>query len=211
VYGSRDRGFFTEKDPVKPSSPYSVSKSASDLLALSYAHTYGMDVVVTRGANTFGPYQYPEKVIPLFVSNMLSDKPLPLYGDGKQVRNWIYVDDHASGILTAFKKGKKGQAYNISSKNYLRNIDLTKRILNYFGKPESLITRVKDRAGHDRRYAIDPAKLRALGWRERFTFDEALALTLEWYQSHQSWWRAIKEKDAGFAAFYKKAYAGRTR
>lgn len=211
VYGSRDRGFFTEKDPVNPSSPYSVSKSAADLLALSYSHSYGMDVVVTRGANTFGPYQYPEKVIPLFVSNMLFDKPLPLYGDGKQVRNWIYVDDHARGILTAFKKGKKGQAYNISSKNYLRNVDLTKKILKYFGKPESLIKRVRDRAGHDRRYAINPAKLRALGWRERFSFDEALGITLDWYRDNQSWWRAIKEKDAGFAAYYKKAYAGRVQ
>ena len=151
VYGSRAKGFFTEKDNLHPSSPYSVAKTASDLLAQSYAHTYGLHTIVTRGANTFGPYQYPEKVVPLFVSNALSDQKLPLYGDGRQVRNWIHVEDHCRGIVHALKKGKKGEVYNVSSKNYLFNIDLTKRLLKILGKPESLIQRVTDRVGHDRR------------------------------------------------------------
>lgn len=210
VYGSRDKGFFTEKDPLKPTSPYSISKTAADMLALSYAETFAMPVLVTRGANTYGPWQYPEKVIPLFVSNALADRDLPLYGDGLQIRNWIHVEDHARGILTAFKKGKSGEAYNVSSSCYKTNIDLTRRILKILGKPESLIKKVKDRAGHDRRYAIKPDKLKKLGWKERRQFDEALPETVEWYRSHEDWWRDIKEKDAEFKKYYAKAYAGRT-
>ncbi len=206
VYGSRDRGFFKECDPTCPSSPYSVAKTSGDQLALSYVGTHNLDVVVTRGANTFGPYQYPEKVIPLFVSNALSGMKLPLYGDGLQVRNWIHVADHCSGILTAFQKGRKGEAYNVSSKNYLTNIDLTRRLLKILGKPESIIERVQDRLGHDRRYAIDPSKLRALGWKEAHSFDEALVSTVRWYCDHESWWRKIKEKSAEFKNFYRKAY-----
>ena len=209
VYGSREKGFFKEDDRANPSSPYSVAKTAGDHLTLSYAGTHGLDVVVTRGANTFGPYQYPEKVIPLFISNALSGKNLPLYGDGLQVRNWIHVSDHAAGILTAFKKGKKGEAYNISSKNYLTNIDLTRRLLKALGKPESMIERVVDRLGHDRRYAIDPSKLRALGWREKHSFDEAFLSTVRWYRENEAWWRKIKEKSSDFKKFYQKAYAGR--
>jgi dTDP-glucose 4,6-dehydratase len=211
VYGSRDKGFFTEKDPVDPSSPYSVSKTAADLLALSYARTYAMDIVVTRGSNTFGPYQYPEKVVPLFVSNALSDQSLPLYGDGKQIRNWIYVEDHSRGIILAFKKGKKGQVYNISSSCYQLNIDLTHKILKILDKPASLIKKVKDRPGHDRRYAISPKKLQALGWKERFKFDDALRHTVLWYKENESWWRAIKDKSKDFTAFYAKAYTERMK
>lgn len=207
VYGSRDKGFFKENDPTNPSSPYSVAKNAGDQLALSYVGTHGMDVVVTRGANTYGPYQYPEKVIPLFVSNALSGKKLPLYGDGLQIRNWIYVADHCRGILTAFKKGKKGEAYNISSKNYLTNIDLTRRLLKALGKSESMIERVKDRLGHDRRYAIDSAKLRKLGWKEMFDFDEAFVSTIRWYRENEVWWRAIRDKSLEFENYYQKAYA----
>jgi dTDP-glucose 4,6-dehydratase len=163
VYGSRATGFFKETDNVRPTSPYSVSKTAGDLLATSYAHTFDLDVVVTRGGNTFGPFQYPEKVIPLFVSNALSDRKLPLYGDGLQVRNWLHAEDHASGIITAFEKGKKGEIYNIASDEYVKNIEMTRRVLKILGKPDSLIQKVKDRPGHDRRYAMDASKIKKLG------------------------------------------------
>jgi dTDP-glucose 4,6-dehydratase len=209
VYGSRPKGFFTEKDLLAPTSPYSVSKAAADLLALSYARAHKMHVVVTRGCNTFGPYQYPEKVIPLFVSNALADEKLPLYGDGFQVRNWLHVDDHSRAILHAFKKGKTGEIYNIAAKTYLTNIELTRRILRILGKPESLIQKVKDRLGHDRRYAMDPRKLRALEWREAEDFNESLRRTVEWYRENEDWWRAIKEKNGEFKAYYAKAYEGR--
>lgn len=209
VYGSRQKGFFVEKDPLAPTSPYSVSKTAADLLTLSYSHTYKLPVVVTRGSNTFGPFQYPEKVIPLFVTNALRDEPLPLYGDGLQVRNWLYVEDHARAILHAFKKGKIGQAYNISSANSFMNIALTRRILKILKKPDSLIRKVKDRPGHDRRYAIDSRKLRGLGWSERFSFEKSLEDTVRWYVDHEAWWRRLKEKDAGFKAYYKKSYSSK--
>ena len=209
VYGSRPKGYFKEQDVLHPSSPYSVSKAAGDLLALSYVGTHGLSVIVTRGSNTFGPYQYPEKVIPLFVSNALSGKKLPLYGDGKQVRNWIYVDDHCRGILHALKKGKPGEIYNISSKTELQNIDLTRRLLKALGQNESLIERVKDRLGHDRRYAIDSSKLRKLGWKEMSPFNEAFASTLRWYREHESWWRAHKGKKEEFGSYYAKAYGQR--
>lgn len=209
VYGSRTKGFFKERDALCPSSPYSVSKTAADLLALSYVGTHGMHVVVTRGSNTFGPYQYPEKVIPLFVSNALSDLPLPLYGDGLQIRNWIYVEDHCRGILHAFKKGRKGDIFNISSRTDLTNIDLTHRLLKILGKPKTLIRKVKDRLGHDRRYAIDSSKLRRLGWKETFSFDEAFERTVNWYRENQDWWKEIKEKNLEFKKYYAKAYAGK--
>ncbi|OIO38246.1 MAG: dTDP-glucose 4,6-dehydratase [Candidatus Omnitrophica bacterium CG1_02_49_16] len=211
VYGSRAKGFFKETDALSPSSPYSVSKTAADLLTLSYAHAYGLYTVVTRGSNTFGSYQYPEKVIPLFVSNALSDEPLPLYGDGLQVRNWMHVEDHCRGILCAFKKGKKGEAYNISTPFYLTNIDLTRRILRILDKPSGLIKKVKDRVGHDRRYAIDPAKIKKLGWQALRSFEESLRETVLWYGAHRAWWQAIKEKQEGFKAYYAQAYQGRGR
>lgn len=209
VYGSRSKGYFKETDIMSPTSPYSVSKASADLLALSYAHTHGLSVVVTRGCNTFGPFQYPEKVIPLFVSNALANLKLPLYGDGLQVRNWIYVDDHARAILHAYKKGATGEAYNISSKNYLTNIELTKRILSVLGKPLSLIQKVKDRLGHDRRYALDSTKLRKTGWSEKHPFEKTLRETILWYRDNESWWRHIKEKNRDFKEYYAKAYAGR--
>ena len=211
VYGSRPKGFFTEKDPLNPSSPYSVSKAAADLLVTSYSHTYGMHTIVTRGSNTFGPFQYPEKVIPLFVSNALSNQKLPLYGDGLQVRNWIYVEDHCRGVLFAFKNGKKGEVYNISSQNYLTNVDLTRRLLKTLGKPESLIQKVTDRLGHDRRYAISSKKLKHLGWREKFSFDQSLRETVLWYQKNTGWWKAIKEKGEDFKRYYAQAYGDRIK
>ncbi len=209
VYGSRPKGFFRETDALSPSSPYSVSKAAADLLTLSHGVTYGLDVVVTRGSNTYGPFQYPEKVIPLFVSNALSDQPLPLYGDGKQVRNWIHVEDHCRGILHTLKHGKSGQVYNISSKNDLTNIELTRRLLAVLGKPASLVRKVTDRPGHDRRYAIDSERLRALGWRETQPFEAAFRATVLWYRENERWWRSIKEKRSGFRDYYKKAYGKR--
>ena len=150
-------------------------------------------------------------MIPLFISNALCGEKLPLYGDGRQVRNWIYVEDHALAILHALKKGKPGEIYNISSKTELRNIELTKRLLGILGKPESLIRRVTDRLGHDRRYAIDSSKLRALGWKERFSFERAFTDTVLWYERHEDWWKAIKRKKKGFLDFYRKAYAGRVK
>lgn len=206
VYGSRPKGTFAEKDPLHPSSPYSVSKAAGDLLVLSYLETHGLPVIVTRGSNTFGPYQYPEKVIPLFVSNALAGKNLPLYGDGWQIRNWIYVDDHCHGILHALKKGKPGEVYNISSETELENIKLTRLILKTLGKSETLIERVKDRLGHDRRYAISSAKLRSLGWKERHPFAAAFRSTVFWYRDHETWWQAIKERQGEFQSYYAKAY-----
>jgi len=211
VYGSRAKGFFKEKDALNPSSPYSVSKTAADLLVLSYAHSHRMHTIVTRGSNTFGPYQYPEKVIPLFVSNALSDQPLPLYGDGLQVRNWMHVEDHCRGILQAFKKGKSGEAYNISTPFYLTNIDLTRRILKILNKPLSLIKKVADRVGHDRRYAIEPAKIKRLGWKPRRSFDIALRETVLWYKENRTWWETIKEKKEDFKAYYAKAYQDKGR
>ncbi len=208
VYGSREKGFFSEKDPLRPTSPYSVSKTAADMLVLSYASTHRMHTLVTRGANTYGPYQYPEKVVPLFVSNALSGRKLPLYGDGLQVRNWLHVEDHCRGILRVFEKGKAGEAYNISSSAYLVNLDLARRILKILGKSKTLIQKVKDRVGHDRRYAIHSGKLRALGWKERFSFNDAFEKTVLWYRDHEDWWKAIKEKSADFKNYYKKAYHG---
>ncbi len=209
VYGSRPKGFFKEKDALNPSSPYSVSKTAADLLVLSYAHSYHLHTVVTRGSNTFGPYQYPEKVIPLFVSNALSDQSLPLYGDGLQIRNWMHVEDHGRGILQVFKKGKSGEAYNISTPFYLTNIDLTRRILKILDKPTSLIKKVTDRVGHDRRYAIDPLKLKKMGWKPRRSLDASLRETVLWYKENRDWWEKIKEKKEDFGAYYAKAYQGK--
>ena len=209
VYGSCSTGYFTEKDALSPSSPYSASKAAGDLLTLAYFRSYKLPVMVTRGSNTYGPYQYPEKVIPLFVSNALSGEKLPLYGDGLQVRNWIHAEDHARAILHVLKKGKPGEIYNISSATEMQNVELTNRILRALGKSPSLVRRVKDRQGHDRRYAIDSSKLRALGWKEKHTFDRAFMDTVLWYEKHQSWWRAIKEKKKEFKEFYRMAYADR--
>lgn len=208
VYGSRRTGFFTEADRLDPTSPYSISKAAADFLATRYASGVGVDAVVTRGSNTFGPYQYPEKVIPLFVSNALGDQPLPLYGDGRQVRNWIHVEDHCRGIITAYRKGRAGEVYNISSPDSLRNIDLTRKILRILGKPESLIRRVADRIGHDRRYAIRSDKLGALGWKIARPFEESLRETVLWYRDNQPWWRAIRAKSGEFQTYYRRAYAG---
>lgn len=209
VYGSRPTGAFTEKDGLNPSNPYSISKAAADKLALSYAAAYGLSVSVTRGSNTYGFFQYPEKVIPLFVARALSGEFLPLYGDGRQVRSWLHAEDHAAGIRLVFEKGKPGEAYNIAGGTHLKNIDLTKKILKILNKPESLIRRVKDRAAHDRRYSIDARKIKKLGWREEKPFDAGLRDVVLWYAQNTVWWKRIKEKSADFREYYAKAYAER--
>ncbi len=209
VYGSRAKGFFRENDRMNPSSPYAISKTAADFLSLSYAMSHHLHTVVTRGSNTYGPYQYPEKVVPLFVSNALCDQPLPLYGDGKQVRNWLHAEDHASGIVRAYEKGKAGEAYNIATPDYQTNKELTLAILNILGKDKSLIKNVTDRIGHDRRYATSSKKLRALGWTPKYFFKSAFKDTVEWYRDNQDWWQAIKAKSKDFKSYYEKAYKGR--
>ena len=207
VYGSIRRGSFKETDPLSPSSPYSASKAGGDHMAHAFHATFGAPVIITRGSNTFGPYQYPEKVIPLFITNAIDDLPLPLYGDGLNVRDWIYVLDHCEAIDVALHRGAPGEIYNIGAGNELPNVELTKLILKLLGKPESLIQYVKDRPGHDRRYSLDCAKIRALGWQPRHRFEEALAETVQWYVENQWWWRKIKSGE--YAEYYRKMYSER--
>lgn len=204
VYGSIAEGSFTETDPLTPRNPYSASKAGGELLGLSYFHTFGTPVIITRGSNTYGPYQYPEKVLPLFVTNAIDNEPLPLYGDGKNVRDWLYVEDHCRGIDHALRHGKPGEVYNISGGNERMNIELTERILQLLGKGKDLIRPVKDRAGHDRRYSIDSSKLKALGWSPRMNWDDGIALTVRWYQENEWWWRRIKTGE--FLEYYKRQY-----
>jgi dTDP-glucose 4,6-dehydratase len=210
VYGSLapDAPAFTEDHPLAPSSPYAASKAGADLLVLAAHRTYGQDVVITRCSNNYGPYQFPEKLIPLMLSNALEDKPLPVYGDGRQVRDWIYTDDHSRAILAAAARGRPGRVYNIGAKSERYNIDVVRGILRQLGKPESLIRHVTDRPGHDRRYAIDPRRAQEeLGWRPETDFDEGLARTIRWYRDHADWWRRVK--DGSYREFYEKWYGGR--
>jgi dTDP-glucose 4,6-dehydratase len=207
VYGSVSEGRSRETDVLNPSNPYSASKAAADLLARAYWQTHRVPVIVTRSSNNFGPYQYPEKVVPLFVTNALEDRALPLYGDGQNVRDWIYVLDNCAGIDVVLRRGREGETYNIGGGNEVPNVLLTHRILEILGKPASLVTRVSDRPGHDRRYALDSAKVQALGWRATHAFDDALRATVRWYQAHESWWRPIKSGE--FRAYYERQYSGR--
>jgi len=207
VYGSIARGTSRELDPLNPSNPYSASKAAADLLARAYWTTHRLPVIVTRSSNNFGPFQYPEKVIPLFVTNAIDDVPLPLYGDGKNVRDWLYVLDNCAAIDVVLRKGKDGEIYNIGGGNEIENVVLTRQILRLTGKPETLIKPVADRPGHDRRYALDSAKVRALGWKPAHGFPSALAATVEWYRSHEAWWRPIKSGE--FRAYYERQYSAR--
>ena len=209
VYGSIESGSFTEKDALNPRNPYSASKAGGDRMAYAYAQTYGMPVVVTRASNNYGPFQYPEKLIPLFVTNAIDDQPLPLYGDGKNVRDWLFVEDHCAAVDFVIEHGTNGETYNIGGGNERENRDITHRILQILGKPESLIRRVADRQGHDRRYSIDTTKLEALGFRITTSFDEALERTVAWYVKNEPWWRAIKERSAEYKAYYEKQYANR--
>jgi len=211
VYGSVPEGASRETDELKPRNPYSASKAGADRLAYSYWATYQVPVVVTRASNNYGPYQFPEKVIPLFVTNALDDIAVPLYGDGKNVRDWLHVLDHCRAVDLLIEHAEDGEVYNIGGGNEVQNLDLTHRILDLLGKPASLITPVQDRLGHDRRYALDTSKLRALGWTPDVEFGEGLAATVDWYRRNEWWWRPIKEQDAAFRAYYHAQYGQRTR
>jgi dTDP-glucose 4,6-dehydratase len=204
VYGSLepDDPPFAEEWPLAPSSPYAASKAAAA------HHTYGQNIGITRCSNNYGPYQFPEKLIPLVISNALEDKPLPVYGDGRQVRDWIYTEDHSRAILAVVESGGPGAVYNIGARSERYNIDVVREILRQLGKPESLIRHVTDRPGHDRRYAIDPARIETeLAWRPEMTFEEGLARTVRWYLDHADWWRRVK--DGSYREFYDKWYGNR--
>jgi len=207
VYGSVERGSSRESDPVRPSNPYSASKAGGDLLAMAYWHTHRVPVLITRSSNNFGPNQYPEKVIPLFVTNAIDDKPVPLYGDGRNVRDWLYVLDNCAGIDLVLRRGADGEIYNIGGGHEVENIVLTRQILQLAGKPETLIQPVKDRPGHDRRYSVDSKKIHQLGWTPRHRFGDALRATVEWYREHESWWRPLKSGE--FRAYYERQYGHR--
>lgn len=208
VYGDIAEGSSTESDPISPNSPYSASKAGGELLARSYHRTYGLPVIVTRASNTYGPYQQPEKLLPLFVTNAIDDKPLPVYGDGKQVRDWLHVMDHCSGVDTIIEKGVPGEVYNIAGENEHTNIEITQLILQVLGKDESLIKYVEDRPGHDRRYSMDAGKLLKLGWRREADFQAAVPETINWYVENQDWWRSIRDS-AEYKRFSEKWYAKR--
>jgi dTDP-glucose 4,6-dehydratase len=192
VYGSIEQGSFIESDPLEPRSPYSASKAGSDLIALSYHATYGLPVVVTRSSNNFGPYQYPEKVIPLFVTNLLEGNKVPLYGDGLNIRDWCFVGDNCAGVDLVLRKGEVGEIYNIGAGNEITNRELTERILRLCDAGDDMIQFVEDRLGHDRRYSIDCSKVRALGWEPTHGLDDALVATVEWYRANRSWWEPLR-------------------
>ncbi len=195
VYGSLGpTGLFRETTPLAPSSPYSASKTSADLLVRAYFHTYGMPVLVTRCSNNYGPYQFPEKLIPLFITNALNDRPVPLYGDGQNVRDWLYVEDHCRAIDRVLRKGKEGEVYNIGGNSERRNREIAELLLDLLGKPHALIRKVTDRPGHDLRYAIDASKIRAdLGWEPAHTFETGIRRTVDWYKANEAWWRPLRK------------------
>jgi len=207
VYGSLATGSARESDPLRPSNPYSASKAGGDLLALAYWQTHRVPVLVTRSSNNFGPFQYPEKVIPLFITNALDDQPLPLYGDGRNVRDWLYVVDNCTALDLVLRKGKDGEVYNIGGGHEVENIVLTRDILRLTGKPETLIRPVKDRPGHDRRYSVDSKKVRQLGWAPKHPFGKALETTVAWFREHEAWWRPLKSGE--LKAWYRQQYENR--
>ena len=209
VYGSVATGASTETDELRPRNPYAASKAGADRLAYSYWATYDLPVIVTRASNNYGPYQFPEKVIPLFVTNAIDDIPVPLYGDGRNIRDWLHVEDHCRAVDLLIDVAKNGEVYNIGGGNEVMNVDLTHRILESLGKQKSLIKPVADRPGHDRRYCLDTSKLRALGWAPREAFDAGLRRTVDWYRANEWWWRPIKENDPAFRAYYEAQYGRR--
>jgi dTDP-glucose 4,6-dehydratase len=210
VYGSVPTGASVETDELRPRNPYAASKAGADRLAYSYWATYGLPVLVTRASNNYGPFQFPEKVIPLFATNALDDIPVPLYGDGRNVRDWLHVLDHCRAVDLLLQHGVDGEVYNIGGGNDVMNVDLTHRILDALGKPRSLIRPVADRLGHDRRYCLDTTKLRGLGWAPQVPFEEGLRETVEWYRANEWWWRPIKENDPAFREYYQQHYERRT-
>ena len=209
VYGSTEKGSFSEESPLHPSSPYSASKASADLLALVYFKTYGVPVVITRCTNNFGPYQYPEKLVSLFITNAIEGLKLPLYGDGMNVREWIYVLDHCEALDVVWQKGKEGEIYNIGSGREATNREISQAILKELGKPSTLIEYVKDRPAHDRRYSVLAKKLEGLGWAPRRSFEEALRETVRWYQEHETWWRKLKQKKKEFQDYYNVQYGAK--
>jgi dTDP-glucose 4,6-dehydratase len=209
VYGSVPEGSSRETDELRPRNPYSASKAGADRLAYSYWATYQVPVLITRASNNYGPYHFPEKVIPLFITNAIEDIPLPLYGDGLQERDWLHVLDHCRAIDLLLHAGTPGEVYNVGGGNHVKNVDLTRRILELVGKPESLIQPVADRPGHDRRYSLDTTKLRSLGWRPEVSFDDGLRDTVAWYGRNEWWWRPIKSADPAFRAYYDAQYGER--
>jgi dTDP-glucose 4,6-dehydratase len=193
VYGDVAAGESRESDPVRPRSPYAASKAAGDLLALAYWATYETPVTITRGSNTYGPNQYPEKIVPLFVTNLLDDRPVPVYGDGLQIRDWLYVEDHARAILHVLEHGESGNVYNVGGGTSRTNLELTERLVRHCGRAmDTHVRHVTDRLGHDRRYALDSSKLHGLGWRPQMAFDEGIARTVAWYRDNEQWWRPLK-------------------
>jgi dTDP-glucose 4,6-dehydratase len=207
VYGQVLGGSSLETDPLMTRSPYSASKAGGDLMCHAYFASFDMPVTITRGANNIGPYQYPEKVVPLFITNAIDDIPLPLYGDGRQMRDYQYVSDHCAGIDVVLHKGQAGEIYNLGTEVETLNIDMARMILKLLGKPESLIQHVRDRPGHDRRYSLNCDKIKALGWRSRHTFEQALEKTVQWYVDNEWWWRKIKSGE--YMEYYRRQYEGR--
>ncbi|MDE2490320.1 MAG: dTDP-glucose 4,6-dehydratase [Elusimicrobia bacterium] len=208
VYGSVPKGFSREGDRLEPNSPYAASKAASDLLVRSYFVTHKAPVLTTRASNNYGPYQYPEKALPLMITNFMEDKPFPMYGDGRQVRDWLHAADHARAILTVLEKGALGEVYNIGGSYTCQNRELIERVLKLMGKPRSLVVPVEDRKGHDRRYALDCGKLLKLGFKHEYDFDKGLRETIAWYRDNERWWRPLK-KAGGYRSYYKTQYKGR--
>jgi dTDP-glucose 4,6-dehydratase len=207
VYGSIETGHSVETDPLDPRSPYAAAKAAGELLVRAYRTTHELDVVITRGSNTYGPYQHPEKLIPLFVTDALDDRSLPLYGDGLQVRDWLHVADHAAAVEHVLRHGEPGETYNVPGGTELSNREVVAALLARLGKPWSLVRSVPDRPGHDRRYAMDGAKLAAIGWRSRIAFADGLASTVDWYRANEAWWRAARSGD--WDAYYARQYGDR--
>jgi dTDP-glucose 4,6-dehydratase len=208
VYGDLEGGGSSkETDPVNPSSPYSVAKTAGDLWIPAYVRTFGVDACVTRGSNTYGPNQYPEKLIPLFVTNALDGEPLPVYGDGRQVRDWLFVEDHCSGIELVLREGRPGEIYNVGGGDERENLEVIDRIVELAGADRSLIRHVEDRPGHDRRYSLDTTKLRRLGWAPRKRFEDGLRDTVEWYRDNRDWWEPLKSGE--YRAYYEQQYGAR--
>jgi dTDP-glucose 4,6-dehydratase len=208
VYGDvREGASSHEDDPLRPSSPYSASKAGGDLQVIAAVRTYGVNASITRGSNTYGPNQYPEKIIPLFVTNALAGEPLPLYGDGRQTRDWLHVEDHCTGIELVLRQGGAGEIYNVGGGEELENRELTQRILELTGAEQSLIRHVEDRPGHDRRYSLDTSKLRALGWEPTKTLQDGLPETVSWYRDNRDWWEPIKSGE--YLAYYRRQYAAR--
>jgi dTDP-glucose 4,6-dehydratase len=208
VYGDVSQGESREDDPLKPRSPYSASKAGGDLQVLAYWTTYKTPVLITRGSNTYGPYQYPEKLIPLFITNLLDDQAVPVYGDGLQIRDWLHVDDHARGIMHVLDRGELGNIYNVGGGNPRTNLEITQRLLDACERSKDThVKHVADRAGHDRRYAIETAKARAIGWNPQVEFEAGLQATIAWYRANESWWRPLKSGE--FRDYYTRQYSGR--